>query len=273
MALEDTKPQIGLFDKSPGEGVTSTSSTGVAKSKEERRRKRESKGLLRKTKTKQRIRGQLPVDETPPIDISLNSQLLSVPPSQQFNLQSLNLTSSIPSLGLHGPEIDAVTGPVKPPKDGWGVKTLDFLFGTEAAVIGIAHDTEGWAWSVENMKQQWSEQPLWVNLLGTASIAGTMLFPATRALSMSARFGKLATKTGRYGGEAAEIAKWKEMGKVDSHVRTFADLGQGHKTAELLRKMQLKKSWLLPRSRIAPPVSPAELPSNRQSAKTASAEI
>jgi len=186
-----------------------------AKSKEERRRERESKGLLRTTKTKQRIRGQLPDDETSPVDINDASHLLGVPKDQQFNLQSLNLTSSIPALSLHGPEIDAVTGPVQPPKeDGWGVKTLDFLFGTEAAVIGITHDTEGWSWTVDNMKQQWSEQPLWVNLLGTASIAGTMLFPATRALSMSAKFGKIATKTGKFGGEAAEISKWKEMGSV-----------------------------------------------------------
>ena len=77
MALEDTRPQIGLFDKAPGPGITSTPSTDAAKSKEERRRKRESKGLLRTTKRKQHIRGKLP-DETSPVDINEASHLLDV---------------------------------------------------------------------------------------------------------------------------------------------------------------------------------------------------
>ncbi len=243
--LDDDKT-LGILPDTVDSIRPNHSTVGSKESLEEKRRKRESKGLLRTTKRKQKAKGKLNVQdrakkglirETPPIDVNKRSLIGGVPQEKQFDLTKLDIKSKVPALTLKGPEIDAVTGPVKPPKEGWGMKTLDFLFGTEAAVLGIAHDSEGWSWSVENMKQQWSEQPLWVNLLGTASLVGTIAFPAVRALSMSAKFGKIATKTGKYGSQTDEIRKWKEMGRLDEKVTTFADLGDdADKTMTLLRK-------------------------------------
>lgn len=201
------------------------------------RKKHEAKTLLRTQKQAQRVRGKAGgIIETPPTDLNIAGTLPDVPMSKQFKLNSLTEKAHVPSLGVRGPQIDAVTGPVKQPEQGWGMKTFDFLFGSEAAVVGIAHDSEGWSWSVENMKQQWSEQPLWVNLLATASIAGTIAFPAIRAATMSAKFGKIATKTGKFGGEAKELADWKAAGRIEDHIESYSQLGDGHKTVELLRK-------------------------------------
>ena len=208
---------------------------------DEQKRRQDARGLLRTSKQAQQVRGLgRPGEVDGVMDDSVAGMVDTIPHSKQFNLNALKRPSNVPALGLYGPEIDAITGPVKQPTEGWGMKTLDFLFGSEAAVIGIAHDSEGWSWSVENMQQQWSEQPLWVNLLGTASLVGTLAFPAARALSMSAKFGALATKTARYGGEAAEIAKWKEAGRISDDVASYAQLGDvgsdGSKAVELLRK-------------------------------------
>jgi hypothetical protein len=122
-----------------------------------------------------------------------------------------------------------------------GAKTLDFLFGPEAAVIGIAHDAAGWSWNVENMKQQWSEEPLWSNALATASLVGTMVLPASLALTKSAKVGRLATKMGRWGTEAEEIANWKKIGVLgDQNITKFSQLGPDYeKTVTLLRQQQI----------------------------------
>ncbi|KKK49616.1 hypothetical protein LCGC14_3133270, partial [marine sediment metagenome] len=123
-------------------------------------------------------------------------------------------------------------------------KTLDFLFGAEAAVIGIAHDSEGWSWNVENLKQQWSEQPLWLNALSMTSLIGTMILPASLAARSSLKFGSLATKMGRYGDEAVEIANWKSKGMIgDDKIRRFADFGhQSNKTVKTLRRQEVALS-------------------------------
>ena len=120
-------------------------------------------------------------------------------------------------------------------------KTFDFLFGSEAAILGVAHDAEGWSWSVENLQQQWSEQPLWKNALAMTSLVGTMVMPAGLAARSTLKFGKLATKMGRYGGEAAEIAKWKDRGMLgDQSIMTFADLGDdADKTVKMLRRQEI----------------------------------
>ncbi|KKL51776.1 hypothetical protein LCGC14_2292110, partial [marine sediment metagenome] len=129
---------------------------------------------------------------------------------------------------------------------GWGVKTLDFLFGTEAAVIGIAHDSEGWSWSVDNLKKQWSEQPLWSSLLSTASLVGTMVLPAGLAVRSSLKVGKLATQAGiKAKGslkafEASELSGWKASGMIEKDVMSYADMG-GAAGAKRLRQLQLTR--------------------------------
>ena len=127
----------------------------------------------------------------------------------------------------------------KEEEDGIATKTIDFLFGPEAAVIGIAHDSKGWSWNVDNMKQQWSEQPVWVNALATTSLVGTILFPAALAVKSSFKVGKMATKM-KLGtlAETAEISTWKDMGMLaDSKVSKYADLDPD--TVLMLRKQEV----------------------------------
>jgi hypothetical protein len=114
----------------------------------------------------------------------------------------------------------------KPEEDSIATKTIDFLFGPEAAVIGIAHDSKGWSWSVENAKQQWSEQPVWVNALATTSLVGTIMFPAALAARNTFKVGKMATKM-KVGtlAEKAEINTWKELNIItDQRVNKYSDL-------------------------------------------------
>jgi hypothetical protein len=119
--------------------------------------------------------------------------------------------------------------------------TLDFLFGPELGLIGVAHDAEGWSWSVDNIQQQWSENPLWVNALAATSLVGAILLPSTLAVRSSMKFGKLATKAGKIANEADEIGKWKQMGLLsDQGVNTYSQLGGDYeKTVQLLRKQEV----------------------------------
>ena len=127
----------------------------------------------------------------------------------------------------------------KPEEDGIVTKTADFLFGPEAAIIGIAHDSKGWSWSVDNARQQWSEQPVWVNALAATSLIGTIVMPATLAAKNTFTIGKMATKmrtgTAR---ELSEIDNWKAMGMLaDQKVSKYADLDPD--TVMMLRKQEV----------------------------------
>ncbi|KKN92380.1 hypothetical protein LCGC14_0208710 [marine sediment metagenome] len=127
----------------------------------------------------------------------------------------------------------------KPEEDSIGVKTLDFLFGPEAAVIGIAHDSKGWSWSVDNAKQQWSEQPVWINALATTSLVGTIMLPAALAVKSTFKVGRMATKL-KVGTalEKAEIGTWKDMGILkDQRINKYADLDED--TVIMLRKQEV----------------------------------
>jgi hypothetical protein len=119
--------------------------------------------------------------------------------------------------------------------------TLDFLFGPELGLIGMAHDAEGWSWSVDNIQQQWSENPLWVNALAATSLVGAILLPSTMALRSSMKVGKLASKAGKIANEADEIGKWKQMGLIaDQNVNAYSQLGgEYEKTTALLRKQEV----------------------------------
>ncbi len=195
------------------------------------KKKGQARSLLAKKKTTQKMRGRKGFDEQG--DRMDPNKLESLKPS---------FTPSPPRRSI---SVDIVSQKV-PKEDikGLGAKTLDFLFGSEAAVIGIAHDSEGWSWNVENLKQQWSEQPLWLNALSMTSLIGTMILPASLAARSSLKFGSLATKMGRYGDEAVEIANWKSKGMIgDDKIRRFADFGhQSNKTVKTLRRQEVALS-------------------------------
>jgi len=150
------------------------------------------------------------------------------------------------------PEVDATTTGVKLPEveETMAIKTLDFLFGSEAAVIGIAHDSDGWSWSMENLKQQWSEQPLWSSLLGLGSLVGTMVLPAGLAVRSSMKVGALAVKAGvrTKGGikafESFELDKWKKAGFIEKDVTSYAELG-GRAGAKRARQAELTRDKYL----------------------------
>jgi hypothetical protein len=116
---------------------------------------------------------------------------------------------------------------------------VDFLFGGEMAVMGIQSDTTGLNWSWENLKQQWSEEPLWINALNTASLVGTMAFPAARAAWMSTRFGKVGSLLGRFGSQSDELQKFKTIGLLDESVQAK---NLDPKTLSLLRKQEHYRS-------------------------------
>ncbi len=128
---------------------------------------------------------------------------------------------------------------------GWGMDTLDFLFGSEAAVIGIAHDADGFSWNIENLKQQWSEQPIWVNALSTASLVGTMLLPASLAARAAFKTGGLATKLARgTAKEADEITRWTDFGWINADdaakkISKYDDFDGGQSTITELRRLEL----------------------------------
>jgi hypothetical protein len=143
----------------------------------------------------------------------------------------------------------------KRPEDGMATRTFDFLFGPEAAVIGIAHDTEGWSWNVDNVRKQWSEEPLWVNALATTSLIGTMILPATLAARSTMKFGKglTALKAGTKA-EKTEIDRWIGKGFDDDgeqikamldpdrfkSAKSYADIDD--KTIEMLRRQEFSNN-------------------------------
>lgn len=68
----------------------------------------------------------------------------------------------------------------------------NFLVGGEMAVVGARWDQDGFSWNMENAQKQWSEAPLWSNLLDTVSLVGTAVFPLFRAAKVTTTVGKFA---------------------------------------------------------------------------------
>ena len=126
--------------------------------------------------------------------------------------------------------------------DDAGVKPNDivnFLFGSEMGVIGAKWDTNGFSLDWENAKQQWSEQPLWLNLLATTSLFGTALFPVGRAAYMTTKVGKVGEALGLVGSHADETMRWKSMGIMDNaHV---TDLTYDQRVAMRLSEQNYNK--------------------------------
>ena len=147
-----------------------------------------------------------------------------------------------------GSDVDAVESGVYD-KDGWGMNAVDFLFGAEAAVIGIAHDADGFTWNMENLKQQWSEQPIWINALSTASLVGTMLLPASLAARAAIKTGSLATKLAKgTAKEVDEIARWTDAGWINADtelakgvkkISKYDDFEGGQASITELRRLEI----------------------------------
>ncbi len=242
----------GILDNKYGEVEKDTSAYGGdsnapappeldKEAREERKRKRESRGLLRKTKRSQRIRGRITDgEETYNQKLPENDYSTSASPSLLgADAYSVDYNPPANESKYRDPAIGDVTGDLVQPEDemGWGMKTMDFLFGAEAAIIGIAHDADSWSWNMENMKQQWSEAPLWSNLLSSASLIGTIVVPAGLAVKGSMKAGMLAGKAGRAAFETAEVAKWGQLGLIDDAIKKtvkYSDMD-----SKMLKRMRI----------------------------------
>ena len=105
------------------------------------------------------------------------------------------------------------------------IDAVNFLFGDEMAVLGAQLDNDGFNWDWENAKHQWAEEPMWSNLLATASLVGTVAFPAMKSL----KFGKAGELLGKFGDRATEITKFKSLG-------AFENVADSEVTNTMLRK-------------------------------------
>ncbi len=232
----------GLFNEEEGSsryGSPSGESPEVDTDERDRkRREAESRPLLTKAKQSRRIRGRGAINQYSKKDEDPASV---ANPSDRYRTPAVPVNES----RYRSPEMDEVTGELIQPEDeeGWGIKTLDFLFGSEMAVIGIAHDSDSFSWNMENMKQQWSEAPLWSNLLGVASIAGTILWPASMAMKTSMKTGLLASKAGKAAFEVAEVDRWRKLSIIDEGVKSYVSHeALGSKTVRRMRIAEIAKT-------------------------------
>jgi len=100
---------------------------------------------------------------------------------------------------------------------GFGVRDVtNFLFKDTMGVMGAKWDREGFSWDLENAKQQWSEQPMWLNLLATTDLFGTAVFPLGKAAHLSAKYGKVGEALGTVGSHVDELQRWKSMDLLDA---------------------------------------------------------
>lgn len=67
---------------------------------------------------------------------------------------------------------------------------VNFLVGDDAAVVGFEWDRDGVSWSLENAKETWAEEPLWMNAMRSASLALNFV-PGAAAINKSMQVGKL----------------------------------------------------------------------------------
>jgi len=110
---------------------------------------------------------------------------------------------------------------------GLDVDVMDFLFGGEMAVVGLKYDNSGFHHDWESAKQQWSEEPLWLNLLNTTSLVGGMAFPLGRAAWAFKNVGRGASLLKRTAGitKADEVARFKNLGLLHE-AEKIEDVGE-----------------------------------------------
>ena len=128
---------------------------------------------------------------------------------------------SLSKIAQKEPVIDPAFSLVEVPKAGgdFGIDDIvNFIIGDEMAVIGLQYDNNGFGWDLEVARKQWAEEPLWVNLLATTALVGTVAFPAMKAVTTSAKFGKIGSMLGKFGPREQELAKWKTLGAIDSAI-------------------------------------------------------
>ena len=94
-----------------------------------------------------------------------------------------------------------------------GSDVVDFLFGGELSVMGIKQDVHGWSFSWENVKETWAEEPLWLNVLNTASLGATFVAPVAKPILRG---------TGLIGrGSAMTLSDLKAAGLVEDSVKSL----------------------------------------------------
>jgi len=77
---------------------------------------------------------------------------------------------------------------------------VNFVIGEDMAIWGVKWDAEGFKWNFQNMKDQWSEEPLWSTVtLGFQLL--TLVAPYAKALQLGAR----GMELGRRGLKAAPL--------------------------------------------------------------------
>ena len=131
-------------------------------------------------------------------------------------------------------EFDTVQVPKPDPE--FGISDItNFIFGDEMAIIGFKHDQDGFGWDWEVARRQWAEEPMWINLLATASLVGTVAFPAVRAVTTSVKFGRVGSLLGKFGDRALEVDKFKNLGFVEK-TASHADLDEW--TMRRLRQLE-----------------------------------
>ncbi|MCI0418636.1 MAG: hypothetical protein L0312_05345, partial [Acidobacteria bacterium] len=73
---------------------------------------------------------------------------------------------------------------------------FNFLIGDDMKVVGAKWDQDGFNFSMENFKETWSEEPLWVNGLRTLGL-GLSVLPLASAVNKSLKVGKLGKALGK----------------------------------------------------------------------------
>ena len=247
----------GLFDTTPTDQELDASGSPISDVRSDEERKKdvlnkragESTTLLRRKMETRSMKGLS--------NEALNTTTELIP---KIDTGIPNLNTDVPDMPkMPGTDFDSVETTVYD-KEGWGMKTMDFLFGSEAAVVGIAHDADGFSWNMENLKQQWSEQPIWVNALSVASLAGTMLIPGALAVKGAIKTGGLATKLAAgTAKETAELATWKTAGWIDDTVKAYKDIDGGQKAITELRRLEIATSGAAKRMKRAAAVEAGTL--------------
>ena len=72
---------------------------------------------------------------------------------------------------------------------------INLFIGDDAQILGFKWDTEGVSWNLENAKQTWAEEPLWINVLRSIGL-GLDFFPVISAVNKSLKVGRLGQKFG-----------------------------------------------------------------------------
>lgn len=159
--------------------------------------------------------------------------LRSKKPTTRASSEDLDLfggPGTTPELLPVDPNVDADVE-VNPPASQHKVQDwVNFLFGTEMASVGIKWEADHFTWSIEQAKEQWSNEPLW-SLVGLGSLAATAIFPTLHSLKL----GKLGQATGKgfqfmkLGGAGDEVAEsfayFSRATSRDAEIQVLKDLG------------------------------------------------